>query len=63
MIVLAIAVAGLYGCGAIPESKYYQLTAPAEAAAAPAAILFRHRAGGPAESFASLSRRPARLRD
>ena len=31
VIVLAMAVGGLYGCGAVPQSKYYQLTAPAEA--------------------------------
>ncbi len=35
LLVLAIAVVGLCGCGAIPQSRYYQLTAPAEASAAP----------------------------
>jgi len=35
LLVLAIAVGGLCGCGAIPQSRYYQLTAPAEASAAP----------------------------
>jgi ABC-type uncharacterized transport system auxiliary subunit len=35
LLVLVIAVGGLCGC-AIPQSKYYQLTAPAEASAAPA---------------------------
>lgn len=30
LLVLAIAVGGLCGCGAIPQSKYYQLTAPGE---------------------------------
>jgi ABC-type uncharacterized transport system auxiliary subunit len=36
VIVLAMAVGGLCGCGAIPQSKYYQLTAPGEASSAPA---------------------------
>jgi ABC-type uncharacterized transport system auxiliary subunit len=31
MMLLAIAVGGIYGCGAVPQSKYYQLTAPREA--------------------------------
>jgi ABC-type uncharacterized transport system auxiliary subunit len=35
LLVLAIALGGLYGCGAIPQSKYYQLTAPTEASATP----------------------------
>jgi ABC-type uncharacterized transport system auxiliary subunit len=35
VIVLAMAVGGLCGCGAIPQSKYYQLTAPGEASSAP----------------------------
>jgi ABC-type uncharacterized transport system auxiliary subunit len=36
LLVLAIAVGGLCGCGAIPRSRYYQLTAPVEATAVPA---------------------------
>ena len=36
VVALAMAVAGLCGCGAIPQSKYYQLTAPGEASSAPA---------------------------
>jgi ABC-type uncharacterized transport system auxiliary subunit len=29
-IVLALAIAGIYGCAAVPPSKYYQLSAPSE---------------------------------
>ncbi len=36
VIALAIAVGGLFGCGAVPQSKYYELTAPGEASSAPA---------------------------
>ena len=36
VIVLAMVVGGLCGCGAVPQSKYYQLTAPGEASSAPA---------------------------
>ena len=36
VIVLAIAVGGLCGCGTVPQSKYYQLTAPGEASSAAA---------------------------
>jgi ABC-type uncharacterized transport system auxiliary subunit len=35
-IVLAMVVGGMWGCGAVPRSKYYQLTAPSEASSAPA---------------------------
>jgi ABC-type uncharacterized transport system auxiliary subunit len=28
MMLLAMAVGGIYGCGAVPQSKYYQLSAP-----------------------------------
>jgi ABC-type uncharacterized transport system auxiliary subunit len=35
LIALAIAAAISYGCGAIPQSKYYQLTAPGEASPDP----------------------------
>ena len=35
VIALAIAAAISYGCGAIPQSKYYQLTAPGEASPDP----------------------------
>jgi ABC-type uncharacterized transport system auxiliary subunit len=31
MMLLAMALAGICGCGAVPQSKYYQLTAPREA--------------------------------
>jgi ABC-type uncharacterized transport system auxiliary subunit len=31
MMLLAMAVGGICGCGAVPQSKYYQLTAPREA--------------------------------
>jgi ABC-type uncharacterized transport system auxiliary subunit len=37
LIALAMAVGSLCGCGAIPQSKYYQLTAPVEVTSAPAA--------------------------
>lgn len=30
VILLAISAAGLWGCAAVPQSKYYQLSAPAE---------------------------------
>jgi ABC-type uncharacterized transport system auxiliary subunit len=36
VVALAMMVAGLCGCGAVPQSKYYQLTAPGEASSAPA---------------------------
>ena len=36
VLMLAIAAGSLCGCGAIPQSKYYQLTAPGEASADPA---------------------------
>jgi ABC-type uncharacterized transport system auxiliary subunit len=36
LIVLAMMVGGIFGCGAVPESKYYELKAPAEASATPA---------------------------
>jgi ABC-type uncharacterized transport system auxiliary subunit len=32
-MLLVLAVAGLCGCGAVPQSKYYELTAPAEVSA------------------------------
>jgi ABC-type uncharacterized transport system auxiliary subunit len=35
VIALAMAVVGLCGCGAIPQSKYYQITAPGEASPVP----------------------------
>ena len=35
IIMLAMAVGGLCGCGAVPQSKYYQLTAPGGASSAP----------------------------
>jgi ABC-type uncharacterized transport system auxiliary subunit len=35
VIVLAMGFGGLCGCGAIPQSKYYQLTAPSEGSPAP----------------------------
>jgi ABC-type uncharacterized transport system auxiliary subunit len=35
VVVLAMAMGCLYGCGAIPQSKYYQLTAPGEASPDP----------------------------
>ena len=37
IIAVAKAVGSLCGCGAIPQSTYYQLTAPVEVASAPAA--------------------------
>ena len=36
VIVLAIAMGVVCGCGAVPQTKYYQLTAPREASPAPA---------------------------
>ncbi len=36
VVALAMVVAGLCGCGAVPQSKYYQLTSPGEASSAPA---------------------------
>jgi len=36
VIVLAMLVGGMCSCGAVPRSKYYQLTAPGEASSAPA---------------------------
>ena len=36
VVALAMVVGGLWGCGAVPQSKYYQLTAPGEASSAPA---------------------------
>jgi ABC-type uncharacterized transport system auxiliary subunit len=36
VLVLAMVTGGLCGCGAVPQSKYYQLTAPGEAASAAA---------------------------
>src|SRR5579862_1929062 len=36
VIVLAMVVGVVCGCGAIPQSKYYQLTAPGETSSAPA---------------------------
>ena len=35
-VALAMVVGGLWGCGAVPQSKYYQLTTPREASSAPA---------------------------
>jgi ABC-type uncharacterized transport system auxiliary subunit len=34
VLLLAMVVGGLCGCGAVPQSKYYQLTAPGEASSA-----------------------------
>ena len=36
VIVLAMVAGSVYGCGAVPQSKYYQLTAPAEVSSAAA---------------------------
>jgi ABC-type uncharacterized transport system auxiliary subunit len=36
VVALAMVVGGLCGCGAVPQSKYYQLTTPGEASSAPA---------------------------
>src|ERR1700732_4667055 len=36
VVALAMVVGGLWGCGAVPQSKYYQLTTPGEASSAPA---------------------------
>src|SRR4029077_17594910 len=36
VVALAMVVGGLWGCGAVPQSKYYQLTTPREASSAPA---------------------------
>jgi ABC-type uncharacterized transport system auxiliary subunit len=41
VIVLAMALGGLCGCGAIPQSKYYQLTAPGGVSSAPAGDPFQ----------------------
>ena len=35
-IVVAMVLGGMCGCGTVPRSKYYQLTAPGEASSAPA---------------------------
>ena len=37
VVLLAMVVAGICGCGAVPQSKYYQLTAPGAASSAAAA--------------------------
>jgi ABC-type uncharacterized transport system auxiliary subunit len=37
VMLLAMVVGGICGCGAVPQSKYYQLTAPGEASSAAAA--------------------------
>jgi hypothetical protein len=64
VIALAMAVGSLCGCGAIPQSKYYQLTAPVEVSSAPAADpLPVTLLVGPLKASHLISRRPARVRD